>query len=480
MAMSRQAIADRAARGARRHVLFLGLLAVGALLRVATQLAYVPALFFFDSFNFLRLTDTLDPTENKALGYVVVLRLLLVAHNLAIIPLLHHVLGLVMGVALYLLCLRLGVRRSLAALSAAPVLLDGYQLVIEQYILSDVVFQALLVAVLVVLLWRTPGLASAALAGLLLGAAATVRFVGVPLLAPVVLYLVLAVAGRWRVRLLTAALAAVTFAVPLGGYALWFHHQTGEWGLQGNTGRNLYARAATIADCPTLEGLPAFQRVLCPTAPRGQRPGVNDYLWGDASQVGRLKPPSGTTKGEAAGAFALQVFRQQPLDLVGEIARDFAFGFSWPRERGLLNPPLERWEFQPAYDFREEAGPRRDPVRTVDQHGGAGPYAREALTRPLRAYQQGGGYTPGPVLLGALVVAVLGALGVGRGRRSHLRPACLLSVGLGAGALLSAATLLFSWRYQLPGLVLLPFAGALGVTALTCRPEEVDGPLSGG
>jgi len=175
MAMSRQAIADRAARGARRHVLFLGLLAVGALLRVATQLAYVPALFFFDSFNFLRLTDTLDPTENKALGYVVVLRLLLVAHNLAIIPLLHHVLGLVMGVALYLLCLRLGVRRSLAALSAAPVLLDGYQLVIEQYILSDVVFQALLVAVLVVLLWRTPGLASAALAGLLLGAAATVR-----------------------------------------------------------------------------------------------------------------------------------------------------------------------------------------------------------------------------------------------------------------------------------------------------------------
>lgn len=466
---------------ARLHALFLGLLAAGALLRVATQLAYVPALFFFDSFNFLRLADTLDPTDNKALGYVVlVLRPLLTLHDLAVFPLVHHVLGLGMAVALYLLCLRLGVRRWLAALATAPVLLDSYQLVMEQYLLSDVVFQALLVAVLLVLLWRVPVPRTAAIAGLLLGTAATVRFVGVPLVVPVVVYLLLAVPGRWRLRLLAAALAAATFAVPLGGYALWFHHQAGEWGLQGNTGRNLYARAATIADCAGLEGLPDYQRVLCPTSPPEQRPGVNDYLWSDASQVGRVTPPPGTTKGDAARAFALRVFRQQALDLAGAIARDFLFGFTWPRERGALHPPLDRWQFQVAYNLREDSGPRRDPVRTVEKYGGAGPYAREALTRPLQAYQQSGGYTPGPVLLAALLVAVLGALGVGRARRSELRPACLLSVGLGAGVLLSAAALMFSWRYQLPGLVLLPFAGALGITALTRRQEEPDGPLCGG
>ena len=471
----------RAVSAARAHALFLGLLAAGALLRVATQLAYVPTLFFLDSFNFLRLAATLDPTDNKALGYVVlVMRPLLTLHDLAAFPFLHHVLGLGMAIALYLLCLRLGVRRWLAAVSTAPVLLDSYQLVIEQYLMSDVVFQALLLAVLMVLLWRGPGPATAALAGLLLGTAATVRFVAVPLVVPVVLYLLLAVPGRWRLRLLAAALAAATFAVPLAGYAVWFRHHTGEWGLQGNTGRNLYARAATIADCASLADLPDYQRVLCPKLPPAQRPGVNDYLWSDASQVRRVTPPAGTTKGDAARDFGLRVFRQQPLDLVGEIASDFLFGFTWPRERGELHPPLDRWQFQVAYDLREDAGPGRDPVRTVERYGGSGPYAREALTRPLRAYQLGGGYTPGPVLLAALVVAVLGILGVGRARGSGLRAACLLSVGLGAGSLLSAALLLFSWRYQLPGLVLLPFAGALGVTALTCRQEEPDRPLRGG
>jgi hypothetical protein len=39
--------------------------------------------------------------------------------------------------------------------------------------------------------------------------------------------------------------------------------------------------------------------------------------------------------------------------------------------------------------------------------------------------------------------------------------------------LLASAAFEFSWRYQLPGIVLLPFAGVLGITALT-RP----GPAS--
>ena len=44
----------------------------------------------------------------------------------------------------------------LAALAAAPVLLDGYELQIEQTIMPDVWFEACIVAGLALLLWR-PG-----------------------------------------------------------------------------------------------------------------------------------------------------------------------------------------------------------------------------------------------------------------------------------------------------------------------------------
>jgi hypothetical protein len=45
----------------------------------------------------------------------------------------------------------------LAALATAPLLLDSMQLVIEQYVMSDVLFQALLLAACLLLLRRRPG-----------------------------------------------------------------------------------------------------------------------------------------------------------------------------------------------------------------------------------------------------------------------------------------------------------------------------------
>ena len=59
-----------------------------------------------------------------------------------------------MAVAIYVLLLRRGVPRWLAALATAPVLLDAYQLQIEQNVMPDVMFEALIVAGLVALLWR--------------------------------------------------------------------------------------------------------------------------------------------------------------------------------------------------------------------------------------------------------------------------------------------------------------------------------------
>jgi hypothetical protein len=44
--------------------------------------------------------------------------------------------------------------------------------------------------------------------------------------------------------------------------------------------------------------------------------------------------------------------------------------------------------------------------------------------------------------------------------------------------LLASAAFEFSWRYQLPGLVLLPFAGVLGITALLSRANRRESPNS--
>ncbi|MGH3826043.1 MAG: glycosyltransferase family 2 protein, partial [Pseudonocardiaceae bacterium] len=85
----------------------------------------------------------------------------------------------------------------------------------------------------------------------------------------------------------------------------------------------------------------------------------------------------------------------------------------------------------------------------------------------LRGYQLTVGYTPGPLLGLGLLVGLLGGFGIGNARRSGIRAASLLVSGLGVTVLMTSAAFEFSWRYQLPGLVLLPMAGVLGVTALT-------------
>ncbi|HYB46093.1 MAG TPA: hypothetical protein VED20_01865, partial [Streptosporangiaceae bacterium] len=146
----------------RRHWMLVLLLAGGLALRALAQIGYQPALLFIDSKKYLFGTDltatawgSFDP-----IGYtLLVLRPVLMFANLGVVALLQHALGLAMAVALYAAMLRRGVARWLAAAAVAPVLLDAYQLNAEQTIMPDVLFQALVVAGLVVLAWQPwPGL----------------------------------------------------------------------------------------------------------------------------------------------------------------------------------------------------------------------------------------------------------------------------------------------------------------------------------
>lgn len=86
---------------------------------------------------------------------------------------------------------------------------------------------------------------------------------------------------------------------------------------------------------------------------------------------------------------------------------------------------------------------------------------------PLVLTHQDLGYPPGPFLLGGLLLGFLAVAGVGRAGPSGMRTVCLLAAVVPAVMLLGAvSTAEFSWRSQLPGLVLWPAAAALGLTAL--------------
>jgi hypothetical protein len=88
----------------------------------------------------------------------------------------------------------------------------------------------------------------------------------------------------------------------------------------------------------------------------------------------------------------------------------------------------------------------------------------------LRTYQLGGGYTPGPLNAFAVIAGLAGTLSLLRRRATPAQQdaarACLLAFTAAVGVLVISDAFEFTWRYQLPALVTLPPAAALGLTAL--------------
>jgi hypothetical protein len=461
---------------ARRHWLFLLLLAAGLVLRVAAQLGYEPALLFIDSKKYIFGTD-FNSTEWGSfdpLGYtLLVLRPVLMVANLAVVALLQHLAGLAMAAALYVLMLRRGVARWLAALAVAPVLLDAYQLNAEQTIMPDVLFEALLVAGIVLLLWQPrPGLILVILGGLALGASAPVRQVGEALIGPALVYVVAAAPG-WRTRLLHGAAITVCFALPVVGYMAYsavILHYGFEMSSMGDA--YLYGRAAHAADCATLN-IPAIERPLCPSAPVSASLGVDGLV--NSKDAPRVRyQPVNVYLGLPVNTLPLQrqlaysVLEQQPMRVAGDIAKDSVKIFALTRDTAEGDTSITRWQFQTSYPYFPPGITHYggNSASNVFAQAGGGGSARvnDRAATALRDYQLHGGYTPGPVFLFGLLA---GLAGIFTFRRRHdLALACLLITGCAVAVLLGADLYEFSWRYQLPALVTLPIAGAFGVTAL--------------
>jgi hypothetical protein len=472
-----------------RHWLLVVLLAAGLALRVAAQIAYQPALIYVDTLKYLYgASPGADP-----LGYTLVLRAILVFGSLSLVALAQHVLGLAVAVALYAVLLRRGANRWLAAVAVAPVLLDAYQVQIEQNIMPDVWFEALIVVGLGLLLWRpvvTVRLAAAA--GLVLGISATVHQVGEVLIVPAVFYLLVA-AGSMRRALTTSVALVAAFALPVILYCSASYVHTGHFRLA--RGQATVGRVVGAADCATLT-LPPAVRPLCPT-PGEQAKGPDWLEHSKYSPLFATPLPAGVSRGKLISELTSAIKSHQPLRILGGIARDSVRLFAVTRTPNPWVTSLSRWQFQttyPTYPQWVTLGPGNVIVVGVQRvafgrfhysnlkpaYGGHAQVNRPVASF-LRSYQRNGGFTPGPFLLLCTVLGVLGTLlaivlQVRQARGSAAAPraararqlalACLLFTATAVVLLLAQDLVEFSWRYQLPAVITLPPAGILGISAL--------------
>lgn len=461
-----------------RNKLFAAFVLVALVVRVVVSIAYWPALeFHADSFDYIRLATVLQPGWWHPSGYPLFLALLSFTGQIAVVTVLQHLMGIGMGIIVYALVLRLGARRWLAALAALPVLLDGYQLDLEQFILAETLTDLLVLAGMAVLLWReNVSVKRAATAGLLLALACLTRTTVVPVLIVAALYLL--VKGirwrgqrdatrrtqrgtRWRPLLACCSVAAVV----LLGYGGWYAATWGHFGYSDYTGVWLYGRVAQFAKCDY--PMPHDLAQLCPKKPLGKR-GDNPEFFADSkhSLIHALPLGSGVTGREKRNSlgekFAINVIEHQPLAyakvLLGDTWHYFTPGHWMTGDR----IDMRRWIF-PLPRFNEQAdnyhvvfanqGFNKKPIKASPD---------PALMRPLRTYQSIV-YTPGPLLLACLIGALVIALGLVRKRagRRHARWAALvLAVSAVLVVLFPSMFAQFSYRYGLPLLVLLPPAGA--------------------
>ncbi|MET9244736.1 phospholipid carrier-dependent glycosyltransferase [Nonomuraea sp. NPDC003709] len=442
--------------GPRDHGLFGCVLALAAALRVLVMLGYDTArLYWYDSFTYLDTAVRLRPQGAfHPAGYSWFLWALRPFQSVELVAGVQHAMGLAVGVMIYLLLRRRSLPAWGAALAAVPVLFDPAFVRLEHAVLSDTQVIFLIVAALLVLMWRGEvSTRAAAVAGLLLALAGLTRTATVPLLGLAALYLLLrrtAWQARWQARWRATLALVVAGALPLAAYAGWYAQHHGRFALSGSDGVALWARTMTFADCSIIRP-PADQAALCPNGT--VLDAASEYVWDPRASLNRL-PGDRFTHNDLARAFALRAIAAQPLDYLREVVRDTSLAFTWEPvahpKRMSPTTAFQRgsWPLpsgQPLVDqVRKEYDPDIRGMRSVE------PFASILAAYPYPWFLHG-------TLFGVLLLA--------GGAGAVLRPRTALLPWSFAVFLLVApvAALDFDHRYVLPAIPVACVAAALAV-----------------
>jgi hypothetical protein len=448
------------------HWGILTILAIGVAVRAVGLIAAHPALVFWgDTYYYLDNSESLDTDSFHPAGYSAFLRLASVTDSLVAVPVLQHAMMLGIATATYALLLHKGVRRWVAVLAVAPIALDGYQVIMGQFVLAESLAVTLsLGALLVAAVGGPPSVRRAVLVGLLLAAAVLTRSV---LLAMVVPACIMMFRPGVRKRLVVPAML-VAMAAPLVAYGLVERAENGTFQLEQTSDLLLYARTATFADCSRME-LSERAQMLCDPTPVGEREGANHYAFAPDSPLRSNFPSDGFAVPEDVTAeFSRAAIAAQPLDYAKSVIVDF-FRYLRPvMSTGPRDQPLETWQYP------EDIGTPDDPHVaylgfSAEGHGtGLAPVTPSIdtdLTAAMRAYQRAV-HVP-PVLLGACLILGLGTVALIRRTTGQLREVTLLALATSTAGLLlmgaSSTASVFDYRFLFPIVPVLWIGGALGL-----------------
>jgi hypothetical protein len=334
--------------GKTEHWLF-GLVLAGAVaLRVLVMLAFRPIMWFGgDSASYLATGLRLIPDPSRVGGYGFMLWVLRPLHSLALVAAVQHLMGIVIGVLIYLLARRHGLPAWVATLAAIPVFFDAYELQLEADAVPDIPFGLLVMTALCLLLWspgeRRPARVIAA--AFLLGISAILWPVGLALLAILLVVLLAALVIR-RAGVLAVAAAILAGAVPIAGYAAWFDLHEHQFSLTRSDGVFLWSRTMSFANCAVIRP-PASERTLCP--PSGPRIASSLFIWSGASPLLRMPGGRFSARTDALALnFALRAIAAQPGGYATAVGHDFALSFAWNRPVHPDAGIVDRYQFSDA------------------------------------------------------------------------------------------------------------------------------------
>jgi hypothetical protein len=464
---------------ARRHALF-GLALAGALaLRVLAMLAFRPIMWFGgDSASYLATGLRLIPDPSRVGGYALLLWVLRPLHSLALVAAVQHLMGIAIGVLIYLLARRHGLPAWVATLAAIPVFFDAYELQLEADAVPDIPF-GLLVVIALYLLLRSPGErrpAHVVSAAFLLGVSAILWPVGLALLAILLAVLLVALAvplsGR-RAGGLAVAAAILAGAVPVAGYAAWFDLHEHQFSLTTSDGVYLWSRTMSFANCAVIRP-PADERTLCPPSGQEGAPRIASslYIWDGNSPL--LRMPGGRFSARTNAltlGFALRAIAAQPGGYATAVGHDFALSFAWNRPVHPDAGIVDRYQFSDATTAWVPATMRTPGGGTVagDQAAyDAGPAAPTRAVQPFASWlvsYQRYAYLPG-TLLGVILLGGLVAMIVRRRALGGLPWAFAVTI-----LLVPPMVADFDLRYLVPAVPVACLAAAL---AFAPRPSPGD------
>jgi hypothetical protein len=443
------------------------LIAVGLVLRVAMEQVVHPVIMSPDTVTYvgMALFDLYgDPVRPS--GYSMLLAALhFVSTNVDFTVWVQHLMGVATGLLLYAAVRRIGAPVWVGLIAAATVLLGIDQVVHEQALLPEVLFNFLIAAVLYacvraldeprpfldLISTRTAWILAA---GALLGLSVWVRAVAGPIIPFFALWFVFALPGPWWRRIGHGALTGGAAAAVVLAYFQLNYMAQDYFGLVQGSGWGIYSRAAPFADCDQFEP-PAGTERLCQHIPPEKRPPPDIYGWSPKESPAHRVfgwPPAGN---DQVAAFGWAAVRAQPGEYLEAVVSDVGRYFGFGVDSILFTSTRIQWE---RGDTRNVM-PWINDYYQDERYSVGGPIGEvEDLQEVLRVH---------PWLLSVALVAALAGLVVGRGR-----PRSMIGVFLIVGLLLviiPPVTATYNFRYALPANGPLIAAGAVGVWLVITR-----------